>query len=145
MSSTVARRLASRARAGFTLIELLLVMVIIAILAAVVVPKFVGRSEQARVTRAKADVNILGTALNSMEIDTGSYPATLDGLVTQPANNAEDWHGPYIERGVPVDPWKHPYVYKYPGQHNTTGFDLSSMGPDGQEGGGDDIDNWSTE
>jgi len=145
MSPTAARRLASRARAGFTLIELLLVMVIIAILAAVVVPKFVGRSEQARITRAKADVNILGTALNSMEIDTGSYPATLQGLITPPSGNADDWHGPYIERGVPNDPWKHPYSYKYPGQHNSSGFDLSSMGPDGQEGTSDDIDNWSTD
>jgi len=145
MSPTLSRRLASNARAGFTLIELLLVMVIIAILAAIVVPTFVGRSQQARITRAKADIANLGTCLHAVEIDTGSYPATLDGLVTAPSSNAEDWHGPYIQGGVPNDPWKHPYVYKYPGQHNTGSFDLSSMGPDGQEGTDDDIDNWSTE
>ncbi len=145
MFSLLERRSASRARGGFTLIELLLVMVIIAILAAVVLPRFVGRGKQARITRAKADISTLGLALNSMEIDTGSFPASLDGLVSAPSGDADDWHGPYIERGVPNDPWKHPYVYKYPGQHNTGSFDLSSMGPDGQEGTDDDIDNWSTE
>jgi general secretion pathway protein G len=145
MPRNIRRHRASCARGGFTLIELLLVMVIIAVLAAVVVPKFVGRSEQARITRAKADISILGLSLNSMEIDTGRYPTTLEGLVTAPATNADEWHGPYIERGVPSDPWKRPYIYRYPGQHNTNGFDLYSVGPDGQEGGGDDIDNWSTE
>ncbi len=81
-----------------------------------------------------------------MEIDTGSYPATQRGPgQRRRPGNADGWHGPYIERGVPNDPWKHPYVYKCPGHHNTSGYDLSSMGPDGQEGGGDDIDNWSTD
>jgi len=139
-----ARGTAAYARAGFTLIELLLVMVIIAILAAVVVPKFVGRGQQARITAARADIASLELALDAMEIDTGRYPTTEEGLnalMQQPAN-VRDWHGPYLSR-APQDPWGNPYVYRYPGQHNPNGYDLFSMGPDMQEGGGDDIDNWS--
>ena len=141
---------AERARAagrqgGFTLIELLLVLVILTTLAAVVVPKFTRRSEQARITAARTDIANLEVALDLFEVEAGRYPATEEGLtalVEEPADVTE-WHGPYIKRGVPKDPWGNPYVYTCPGQHNTTGYDLSSFGPDGQEGGDDDIDNWS--
>ena len=132
-------------RGGFTLIELLLVLVIISALAAVVVPKFTRRSEQARITAARADITNLETALDSFEIDTTRFPTNEEGLsalVEQPSDVTE-WYGPYIKRGVPKDPWGNPYVYQYPGQHNTNSYDLYSFGPDGQEGGGDDIDNWS--
>lgn len=132
-------------RNGFTLIELLLVLVILSVLAAVVVPKFTKRSEQARITAARTDIANLEVALDSLEIESGRYPSTQEGLqalVTEPSG-IRDWHGPYIKRGVPNDPWGYPYVYKHPGQHNTSGYDLHSMGPNGQEGGGDDIDNWS--
>jgi len=132
-------------RGGFTLIELLLVLVILAVLAAVVVPKFTRRSEQARVTAARTDIANLEVALDMFEIDTGRYPTSQEGmeaLVSVPGN-APDWHGPYIKRGVPNDPWGNPYVYRYPGQQNTDGYDLYSYGPDGQEGTDDDIDNWS--
>lgn len=134
-----------RGRGGFTLIELLLVLVIISALAAVVVPKFTRRSEQARITAARADISNLETALDAFEIDTGRLPTNdeeLSALVEQPSD-VKEWYGPYIKRGVPKDPWGNPYVYQYPGQHNTNGYDLYSFGPDGQEGGGDDIDNWS--
>ena len=139
-------RLAGR-RSGFTLIELLLVMVILSVLAAVVVPKFTKRSEQARITAARTDIANLEVALDAFEIDTGRYPDSqvgLEALVEQP-EVVNDWRGPYIKRGVPNDPWGNPYVYKYPGQHNTAGYDLHSCGPDGQNGSGDDIDNWSTQ
>ena len=132
-------------RRGFTLIELLLVLVIISVLAAVVVPKFTRRSEQARITAARADISSLEVALDAFEIDTGRFPTNeegLSGLVEEPADLRE-WYGPYIKRGVPKDPWGNPYVYRYPGEHNTRGYDLHSYGPDGQDGGGDDIVNWA--
>jgi general secretion pathway protein G len=136
----------SCARAGFTLIELLLVMVILTVLAALIVPKFVHRGEQAKVTAATADIASLDTALGIFDVDTGRYPTTnegLDALSNQP-NNLTGWNGRYVGKPVGNDPWGHPYVYKCPGDHNTDTYDLYSYGPDGQEGGGDDIDNWSS-
>lgn len=130
---------------GFTLIELLLVMVILSVLATVVVPKFTRRSEQARIVAAQTSVANLEVAIEAFEIDTGRYPTTeesLQALVSGPPL-LEDWRGPYIRRGVPVDPWGNEYVYKCPGDHNVNSYDLYSYGPDRQEGGGDDIDNWS--
>jgi len=134
-----------RPERAFTLIELLLVLVILATLAAIVVPKFTKRSEQARITAAGMDIAILEVSLDAFEIDTGRYPTTEEGLralVEEPAG-IKGWHNPYIKRGVPKDPWGNAYVYRCPGQHNTSGYDLHSLGPDGQNGGGDDIDNWS--
>jgi general secretion pathway protein G len=131
-------------RQAFTLIELLLVMVILVVLAAVVVPKFTNRTEQARTTRAKQDITTLDGAMEQFQVDCGRYPTNDEGLkalVEQPAG-VQNWHGPYIKRGVPADPWNNAYVYQYPGTHNPTGFDLYSMGPDGRAGN-DDIDNWS--
>ena len=134
-----------RARAaGFTLIELLLVLVILAVLAAVVVPKFTGRSEQAREAAAKADIASLELALDQFEVDAGRFPSSDEGLaalVRQPSN-VRTWNGPYIKRGPPNDPWNNPYVYRYPGQNNPKGYDLYSAGPDGSDGGDDDITNW---
>ena len=145
--SCMTKRAATAARfeRGFTLIELLLVLVILTVLAAVVVPKFTKRSEQARVTAARTDISTLEGSLDAFEVDNGRYPTAEEGLaalVTQPAD-ANNWHGPYIKRGVPKDPWGSPYRYTCPGQHNTTGYDLCSSGPNGQEGDDDDIDNWS--
>ncbi len=133
--------------AAFTLIELLLVLVILSVLAAVVVPKFTQRSQQARITAARADISNLGTALSAFEIDTGRFPTTEEGLqalVEEPAD-ITGWRTAYIERGVPKDPWDNPYVYKSPGDHNEDSYDLFSYGPDGKSGGGDDIDNWSVQ
>jgi general secretion pathway protein G len=134
----------SRAR-GFTLVELLLVLVILAVLAAVVVPKFTKRSEQARVAAATTDVANLGTALDMFETDTGRYPTSDEGLkaLMEQPGNIKDWKGPYLKRPVMNDPWGNPYIYRAPGTHNASGYDLYSFGPDGQEGGNDDIDNWS--
>ena len=131
--------------AGFTLIELLLVLVILATLAAVVVPKFTKRSEQARITAAKTDIANLSVALDAFEIDNGRYPTTQEGLkaLVERPGDLKGWIRPYISRGVPKDPWGNPYVYRQPGEHNADGYDLHSFGPDGQEGGEDDIDNWS--
>ena len=130
---------------GFTLIEVLLVMVIITVLAAVVVPKFTGRSEDARITAAHTDIANLEVALDAYEVDNGKYPSKSEGLkaLVENRSNAGNWKGPYLKRGVPNDPWGNAYVYTQPGRHNTYGYDLYSFGPDGKEGGDDDIDNWS--
>lgn len=138
---TLSRR--RRARGGFTLVELLLVLVILGILAALVVPKFSGRTEQARVTAAQTQISTFSTALNAFEIDTGSYPRGNEGLqqlVVAPAD-VTGWRGPYLMSDIPMDPWQHPYVYEYPGRVNATGYDIISMGPDGQLGTADDIAN----
>lgn len=133
---------------GFTLIELLLVMVILTVLAAVVVPKFTKRSEQARVTAANTDISNLEVALDAFEVDVGRYPTSTEGmkgLLDQPTGiKSGTWKGPYIKKGIPSDPWGNAYVYTIPGKHNTSGFDLHSYGPDGEDGGDDDIVNWST-
>jgi general secretion pathway protein G len=132
------------ARRGFTLIELLLVLVILAVLAAVVVPKFTNRSEQARVTAARTDIRNIEMMLDQFELDAGRYPTNEEGieaLLSQPPN-VRNWRGPYLKKGLPSDPWGNPYIYRYPGQHNANSYDLYSLGPDGREGN-DDIDNWS--
>jgi len=133
-----------RGRAGFTLIEMLLVLVILATLAAIVIPKFAGRTQQAKVTAALSQIAGFKLALDAFEVDNGYYPRDLMALLEQP-NEARNWRGPYLEKNVPLDPWGNAYVYQYPGKRNPNGFDLMSMGPDGRNGGGDDITNWDEE
>src|SRR5437016_1665024 len=125
-------RIYSRA---FTLVELLLVLVILAVLAGIVVPKFTKRSEQARIAAATTDIANLGTALDTFEVDTGRYPTSDEGLraLMDAPGNAKEWKGPYLKRTVEKDPWGNPYVYHAPGQHNPTSYDLYSYGADGQE------------
>ncbi len=133
-----------RAHAGFTLIELLLVLVILGILAALVVPKFSGRTEQARQAAARSQIAIFSTALDAFEVDNGYYPKGRNGLqdlVVQP-RDAQNWKGPYLKGEIPNDPWGNPYIYECPGKHNANHYDLMSMGLDGREGGDDDITNW---
>jgi general secretion pathway protein G len=129
---------------GFTLIELLLVLVILAVLAAVVVPKFTARSEQARTTAAKTDISSMETALDAFEVDCGRYPSTEEGLraLVEAPGNVQNWRGAYLKRGVPNDPWGNAYVYRFPGSGAANSYDLYSMGPDGREGG-DDITNFA--
>lgn len=127
---------------GFTLIELLLVLVILGTLAAIVVPKFAGRSEQARITAAQSQIATFGTALDAYEVDNGSYPKSLQDLVIQPSD-AQNWRGPYLKTtDIPLDPWGSPYVYEYPGRRNPSGYDLYSVGPDKRENTEDDITSW---
>ncbi len=119
----------------------MLVVTIIGILAALVVPGLIGRSEQTRRTASIADVmGGITTALNLYEVDNGFFPKSLQDLVQQPAD-ARNWHGPYLKK-LPVDPWGNPYIYYYPGKHNQSSFDLLSVGPDGKEGTDDDVGNW---
>ncbi len=134
-----------KSQRAFTLIELLLVLVILAVLAAVVVPKFTKRSEQARIAAAQTDISNMETSLDAFEVDTGRYPSSEEGLqaLVEAPGSIKNWKGPYLKKGVPNDPWGNPYNYRNPGSHNSTGYDLYSFGPDGHDGGGDDIDNWS--
>ncbi|MBN2316487.1 MAG: type II secretion system major pseudopilin GspG [Sedimentisphaerales bacterium] len=138
-----------RQRHGFTLIELLLVLVILTTLTAIVLPKLSGRSKEAKVTAAKTQISQLEVALDSFEIDVGRYPTTVEGLralVEKPSSDADSWKQPYLRREeIPKDPWGNEYVYRYPGQYNEYGYDLHSNGPDGKQGGNDDIVNWSEE
>lgn len=132
------------ARRAFTLIELLLVLVIIAVLAAVVVPKLAGRTEDAKVKATKGSIAGIKTALETFEVDNGRFPSSEEGLraLVDPPSNMPNWHGPYVDRShIAADPWGHEYVYRYPGTQNQNGFDLFSMGPDGRESN-DDITNW---
>ena len=137
------------AAAGFTLVEILLVVVIISILATLVVPRFVGRSKEAQQAAAKVQIVNFGTALDMFELDTGNYPTTEQGIealikepTLPPVPRPGQWKSPYLKGRVPKDPWANPYVYVSPGVQNPDFYDLASYGPDGQEGGGDDIANW---
>jgi general secretion pathway protein G len=134
----------SKVRRAFTLVEIMLVVAILGILAALVIPRIAGKSEEARVTRTQADIKGgIKTALDEFEVDNGFYPANLQDLLQQP-RNARNWHGPYLDQ-LPVDSWGNVYLYTCPGKHNPTGYDLWSAGPDGKSGTSDDIGNWSTQ
>ena len=129
-------------RKGFTLIEIMLVVIILGILAAMVVPKLTGRSDEARRQVAKTDIESnLALAIDLYEVDTGSYPSSLDDLQHAPSD-VTNWKGPYLKKR-PLDPWGRAYVYKHPGDHNTDGYDLYSNGKSGSEGGSDMIGNWN--
>jgi len=134
-----------RRDAGITLIELLVVMVIIAMFATLVGARLFRNVDKAKQTQAKAQIQEFESVLDMYRLDVGRYPSTEEGrqaLQVKPANVA-NWDGPYLKKDIPLDPWGHPYVYKFPGQH--TDFDLYSLGGDGQEGGegnNADIVNW---
>ena len=136
-------------KAGFTLIELMLVVIIISVLVAMVVPRLVGRSQEARMAAAQAQIEAhLATALDLYELDNGIYPSTEQGLMALRRKSSSsptppNWKGPYIKK-TPRDPWGNAYVYMSPGMHNTQDYDLASYGPDGIESS-DDIINWETE
>jgi len=130
---------------AFTLIELLLVITIISVLAAVVVPRFFGRSQEARIAAAKQTISgTFGIAMDLFEQDTGHYPGQegLLGLIKNPG--IKNWHGPYIKSdSIPLDPWGNLYKYNYPSELTSSEFlyDIISAGPDGVYGNNDDITN----
>ena len=134
---------------GFTLIEIMIVVVIIAILAAVVIPRILDRPDQARVTAAKADIAIVMQQLNLYRLDNASYPSTdqgLQALIIKPTTTPTpmNWkNGGYLEK-LPNDPWGRPYQYLNPGLKGE--IDVFSLGADGQPGGegnNADIGSWN--
>ena len=138
-----------RPRAGFTLIEILVVIVVIAILATLVAPNVFQHVGTAKATTAKAQMEELSTTLDAYRLDNGSYPSSEQGLIAlweRPTIDApNNWRGPYLRKAVPLDPWGNAYIYVFPGQQNPNGFDLYSLGGDGQPGGegeNEDILSW---
>ncbi len=135
---------------GFTLIEIMVVVVILGILAAVVVPRFLDKPDEARITRAAADIESIEQSLAMFKLDNGFYPNTeqgLEALVSKPETGRIPKK--YPERGylknVPVDPWENPYVYLSPGVHDD--IDIISYGADGEPGGDGsnaDIESWKS-
>lgn len=136
----------SRGQEGFTLIEILLVVVIISSLAAMVVPRLTGRSEQARIAIARADIRAnLPTALKLYELDNGTFPTTQQGLqalISAPSRAPvpRNWNGPYVEGGSLSDPWGNDYRYRYPPERGVD-YDLYSYGPSGVDDD-ENITNW---
>jgi general secretion pathway protein G len=144
MMNKATSRLAPHDSRGFTLIEVMVVVAILAILAAIIVPRIMGRPEEAKRTKAQIDIKSIEEALNLYKLDNGVYPTTeqgLEALVKKPdtAPLALKWKdGGYLSR-APQDPWGRPYQYLSPGEHGD--FDVYSLGADGEPGGeGKDAD-----
>jgi general secretion pathway protein G len=127
-------------RSGFTLVEMLVVMVILALIAALVGPRLFPKLGKGKQSAAKAQIELLGQALDHFRLDTGHYPTTQEGLNALTVNpGIENWDGPYLKKGVPTDPWNKPYIYQCPGTYGE--YDLYSYGRDGAPGGeGEDQD-----
>jgi len=123
---------------AFTLIELLIVLVIIATLAAIVVPKLVQRPGDARITAAKAQITNFKSELTIFQIDNGRLPTTEEGLAALTTNPADLPNWKQLSEDIPADPWGHAYVYHCPGP-NGRDFEVYSTGPSGQDGGPDNI------
>lgn len=140
-------RIHRKQRNGFTLVEIMVVVIILGILAATIIPQFVGTTHDARVATAKAHIAEIENALQRYYINMDSYPSTEEGLkvlVEKPANDDGKWRGPYLTILRP-DPWGTPYQYRHPGVHRPASFDLWSRAADkvdGGEGEGADIGNW---
>ena len=124
------------AQAGVTLIEMLVVVTIIALFAALVAPRFLNKTDAARRVAAKAQINAFTTALGAYKLDTGTYPTTDQGLhaLRNHPEGVGQWAGPYLPQDIPNDPWGHPYLYKYPGEHGDEP-DIVCLGQDGAPGG----------
>jgi len=138
---------------GFTLIEIMVVIVILGILAGLIVPRIMGRPEEAKQLKAEIQIESLETALKLYKLDNGMYPTTEQGLTalvdapdTEPIPK-NFRNGGYLEKGkVPKDPWGNEFVYLSPGVHND--YDIISFGADGAQGGEDknrDINSWEIE
>ncbi len=130
---------------GFTLLELLVVVVIIGMLVGYVGPRYFKQIGKSQVTVVRDQMHAFGQAFDQYRLDAGHYPGAEEGLqalVVKPPNESK-WDGPYLKKGIPLDPWGNPYVYKQPGEHGE--YDLISYGKDGVPGGtgeSADLGNW---
>ena len=130
------RKRHSARQAGVTLIEMLVVVTIMALFIAIVGPRLLSRGDAAKVTAARAQLSAFSNALALYKLDTGTFPTTEQGLQAlrvQP-EGATQWQGPYLQQDIPVDPWGHAFIYKFPGDHGDEP-DMTSLGGDGQPGG----------
>lgn len=137
------RRRQHASRSGFTLLELLVVIIVLGLLAGLVAPQIFGRVGEAKVTTARTQMALIGTALDSYRLDNGTYPTTEQGLQALREKPTRDpvpsnWKGPYLRKEIPLDPWGRPYAYRSPGSRNATGYHLATLGKDGKEGGADE-------
>lgn len=126
----------SKSRRAFTLIEMLVVILILAILASLIIPRLIGRTDDAKIAKAKSDIQTLSSLLQQYRLDNDKYPTTEEGLEalrTQPSD-ATHWKGPYTDKDIPVDPWGNPYVYQSPGPSGQD-YLITSYGSDGAPGG----------
>jgi general secretion pathway protein G len=130
-------RLGNGSKRAFTLIELLVVILILAILAAMIIPRYFSRVDEAKRARALDDIASLSKLLQVFRMDTGRYPTSEEGLQalrTRPAD-VNNWGGPYSTNPIPSDPWGNEYIYEYPGSSGEDSFLLMSLGQDGAPGG----------
>jgi general secretion pathway protein G len=132
---------------GFTLVELLIVMIILGLLAALVAPRMFGKVGKSKQKAAQSQIALFETAIDAYRLDMGNFPSADQGLMAlrvKPEGES-NWDGPYLPKEIPLDPWGHPYEYRYPGEHGD--YDILSYGADGQPGGEDedaDVVNWKS-
>ena len=130
----------TRKTAGFTLVEILVVIIVIAVLATLVAPNVFRHVGRAKDSTARAQIEMLGSALEAYRLDNDGYPTTEQGLAAlmrrpESAPVPRDWRGPYLKRAVPGDPWGTPYVYHSPARDDPNSYELLTLGRDGREGG----------
>jgi general secretion pathway protein G len=136
----IARKI-RKAERGMTLVEIMVVVVIIGLVAGVVGVSVFNSLQKAQSATAKTQIQQIANALDMYKLSYRQYPSTAEGLQALVA--PKDGAAPVMP-SVPEDPWGKQYVYIYPGQSNPRGFDLYSYGPDGVQGGGDDVTNWDS-
>ena len=130
---------------GFTLIEIIIVVIIMSLLAALIVPRLFKKVEKSKLQIAKTQIVLLENAVKMFKLDTGRYPSSEEGLsaLLENPGRIPNWDGPYLEKGLPKDPWGRGYLYIHPGQNYI--IEISSLGADGKEGGdgeNKDVNNW---